>query len=129
MFNTWSSEGHTYTSKQLFKWLLEIVIPMANYQDIPSEPPLNMPSLPEMVELGTVSGLAKDLEQENKDNKEAMKSKAARIKGERGDMGFGDKWSDQQMSVLPEFNEENMLGFKVEMVWSYAGGDGGQCFG
>ena len=33
------------------------------------------------------------------------------------------------MSVPPEFNKENMLGFKVEMAWSYIGGDGGQCFG
>ena len=38
------------------------MIPTADYLDVPLEPPVNIPTLPKMKTLGTVSDLAEELE-------------------------------------------------------------------
>ena len=40
---------------------MELVIPIADYLDVPPEPPVNIPTLPEMKTLGNVSNLAEEL--------------------------------------------------------------------
>ena len=53
----WSEIGNTFTARRLLKHLLEVVIPLAEEPDFPSEPPVNVPKIPEMKVLGTVSEL------------------------------------------------------------------------
>jgi len=43
-----------------FKHLVEVVIPLAEELDVPSEPHVNVPKIPEMKVLGTVSELGQD---------------------------------------------------------------------
>ena len=59
----WSRDGETFTSDTLFKHLLNVVIPLRNELDVPPEPPLNVPDLPDVTNLGTVSELAERMKE------------------------------------------------------------------
>jgi len=53
--HAWSENGNTLTARRLLKHLVEVVIPLAEGLDVSSEPPVNVPKIPEMKVLETVS--------------------------------------------------------------------------
>ena len=55
--HAWSEDGATSTSRVVLKHLLEVVIPLSDKINVPAEPPLNVPVLPQAKKLGTVSEL------------------------------------------------------------------------
>ena len=61
----WSKNNNTYTSEVLFQHLIKVIIPLAKKLKVPAEPPLDIPNLPQMVQLGTKSSLAEENEQES----------------------------------------------------------------
>ena len=60
-------EEGTFSSKRLFKLLVDTVIPMADTRLTPDEPPVTMPTPPKMHKLGTTSKLAENLKSGNTD--------------------------------------------------------------
>ena len=59
--NAWSKGERTLSLEELYKQLVEVVIPIADYLSVPPEPPVNIPTLPETKTLGTVSDLDEEL--------------------------------------------------------------------
>jgi len=54
---TWSGNGNTFTARRLLKHLVEVIIQLTDKLDVPPEPHVNVPKIPEMKVLGTVSEL------------------------------------------------------------------------
>ena len=61
-YHAWSKGGRTFSSKKLYKHLVEVVISIAFDLAVPPEPPVNTPTLPEIQTLGSVLYLAEELE-------------------------------------------------------------------
>ena len=88
----WSSkEKGTHGSKTLLKWLIDKVITMADIMLVPDEPPVNMPSPPNMHVLRTTSQLAEDLKTGNKDKEHHLRDGTNKRRDERKDRGEGDR--------------------------------------
>ena len=68
--------GSTLSSEQLYKHLVEVVITIAGDLAVPPEPPMNIPTLPEMKTFGTVSDLAEELETHTEDKLTEFKNKS-----------------------------------------------------
>ena len=59
--HAWSEGGRTISSEEFYKYLVEVLIPITDDLAVPPEPPVNIPTLPEMKTLGTVSDLSEEL--------------------------------------------------------------------
>ena len=74
--HTWSEGRRTFSSDFFYKNLVEVVIPIADNLAVPPEPPVNIPPLPEMKTLGTVSDLAEELETHTEEKLTELKNKS-----------------------------------------------------
>ena len=72
----WSEGGRTLSLEELYKHLVEVVITIAGDLAVPPEPPINIPTLPEMKTFGTVSDLAEELETHTEDKLTEFKNKS-----------------------------------------------------
>jgi hypothetical protein len=61
--------------KSAFLIFKQIVIPLAETLDVPGEPPLTLPSPPEMQSLGTKSELAMNMKSRDENNLAELKAK------------------------------------------------------
>ena len=124
-YHPWSAVGHTYNSEELLEHLLEVVIPMSSTRDIPLEPPMNVPKMPEIKSLGTVSHLAMDQERMSEDKLESLKEKGWAEKNMCEERGEGDGWAEKQHLLPPKMS--NLKGFRIEMTFENTGDDGSLC--
>ena len=60
--HAWSDGGRTFSSEEFYKNLVEVVITIADYLAVPPDPPMNIPTLPEIKTLIDVLDLAEELE-------------------------------------------------------------------
>ena len=74
--HAWYEGGRTFYSENFYKHLVELVIPIADDLAVPPDPPVNIPTLPEMKTLGTVSDLAEELETHTEDKLTEFKNKS-----------------------------------------------------
>jgi hypothetical protein len=77
------------------------VIPFAETRDVPGEPPLSLPSPPEMPSLGTKSEIVLSMESKNEFKLTEFKVKAYVERDKQVADGIGDRWSEMQRSVMP----------------------------
>ena len=75
-YHAWSKDGIPYKSNQLFSFFKQCVIPLAETRNVPREPPLSLPSPPEMPSLGTKSEIALSMESKNESKLAEFKEKA-----------------------------------------------------
>lgn len=54
-YHPWSRSGHTFSPDDLFDHLIHVVIPLALTHKVPEEPPMNLPSPPELPAIGTTA--------------------------------------------------------------------------
>ena len=136
--HAWSENERGFTSAELFKHFLEVVLPLADELIIPERAPLSLPELPAMPTVGTTSELAKDLEKAAQDKIDEIRAKAQDTKASREADGKGDRHYEEQMSTPPEFEtteNQNLpikkmrTGFKIEVLFEYTGADGSKCLG
>ena len=93
---------------------------------MPQEPPLDMPSPPDMTDLGTTSDLALSFQCASSDQRDQLKNECHAKIQEREARGDGDMLTDMQESHMPEMND-TLKGFKIEMLFEYYPSlDGGQ---
>ena len=103
------------------------MITIADDLDVPLEPPVNIPTLPEMKTLGTVSDLAEELEAHTEDMFTEFKNKfnvEMECCEERGEVY---QWSERQRITSPKVKD--LKGFHIEMLFVYSGDYGTQCLG
>ena len=126
-YHAWSGGGTTFTSKKLLKHLVDVVIPLVDSLTVPHEPPVNLPTMPELQSLGTISELALDQERLSDEKLIQFKQKANDEIDKREDTGLGDRWYESQMNLAPKVC--HLKGFNIEMLFAYNGDDGTQCLG
>ena len=54
-YHPWSCNGTDFSSAHLYKFLVDVVIPLKDEKVVPDEPPVDLPAPPEMPSLGTTS--------------------------------------------------------------------------
>ena len=99
------------------------MIPLADILDVPGEPPLALPSPPEMQSLGTKSELDMTMKSRDENNLAEFKKKAYAERDRREADGVGDRWSEMQRSVMPEI-DSTLIGFRIKMLFEYTETDG-----
>ena len=115
----WSSKDHgTYNAKYLLKWLTNTVIPLADVNDKPDEPPLRMPTPPQRRALGTTSALANEFKAGNSDQREQVREGGNMEREKRMSEGRGDKFEGMQLSIMPKI-DKSLKGFHIEMLFEY----------
>ncbi len=122
-YHAWSKDGIPYTSNQLFRFFKQYVIPLVETWDVPGEPPLSLPSPPEMQSLGTKSEIALSMESKNESKLAEFKVKAYAKRDKREAVGIGDRWSEMQRSVMPDI-DSTLVGFRSEKLFEYSEIDG-----
>ena len=96
---------------------------LAETRDVPGEPPLSLPSPPEMPSLGTKSEIALSMESKNESKLAEFKVKAYAERDKQEADGIGDRWSEMQRSVMPDI-DSTLIGFRIEMLFEYTETDG-----
>ena len=122
-YHAWSKDGLPYTSNQLFRFFKQIVIPLAETLDVPGEPPLTLPSPPEMQSLGTKSKLVMNMKSRDENNLAEFKVKTYAKRDRREADGVGDRWSEMQRSVMLDI-DSMLIGFRIEVLFEYTERDG-----
>ncbi len=88
------------------------MIPLAETRDVHGEPPLSLPSPPEMPSLGTKSEIALSMEGKNESKLAKFKVKAYAERDKREAGGIGGRWSEMQRSVMPDI-DSTLVGFRI----------------
>ncbi len=122
-YHAWLKDGLPYTSIQLFWFFKQIVILLAEALDVPGEPPLTLPSPPEMQSLCTKSKLAMNMKSRDENNLAKFKVKTFAKRDRREADGVGDRWSEMQRSVLLDI-DSTLIGFRIEVLFEYTETDG-----
>jgi hypothetical protein len=99
------------------------VIPLAETRDVPREPPLSLPSPPEMPSLGTKSEIALSMESKNESKLAEFKVKAYAERDKQESDGIGDVWLEMQRIVMPDI-DSTLVGFRIEKLFEYSEIDG-----
>ena len=122
----WSMNGTTYTSSYLFKFLKDTVIPLEKKMGgIPKEPPLEIPSPPEMMKMGKKTDLAMNFKTAGDKDLEQFRREARTEQDEWEARGGGDRYSEMQPSVQPKFDK--LEGCKIKMLFDEIDADGNAC--
>ena len=109
------------------KHLVEVVIPLAEELDVPPEPPVNVPKIPEMKVLGIVSELGEDAKKLSDDKLLELRKNGNDLRDQREDNGDGDQWYEKNELLPPDISE--LKDFRIEMLFAYNDDDGTQCLG
>ncbi len=99
------------------------MIPLAETQDVPGEPPISLPSPPEMPSLGAKSEIALSMESKNETKLAEFKVKAYAERDKQEADGIGDRRSEMQRSVMPDI-DSTLVGFRIEKLFEYSETDG-----
>lgn len=118
----WSRGEITYNSKFLFTFLTDVVIPMAETETVPDHPPMNLPTRPTMAKLGTQSGKVAKMDSDRVTGNSELRRKWIEKREELESEGKGDILMEIQRSSMPDFNNESLKGFKIDMLFSYENG-------
>ena len=119
----WSCGQVTYGPDELFRHLVETVIPMAETEKVPAEAPLNMPSTPDMQTLGTTADVALNIQNNNAADIAKMRAAGYKERDERESRGDGDRWSEMQQYSAPDINKD-LVGFRLEKLFEFTEADG-----
>lgn len=118
----WSKDGDDFSASNLRDKLINNIIVGAVDRDIPSVPPVNLPSRKKMHQLGTCS---KDVEllDNNKDaEKESFVEEANELRDDLVEEGYIDPHEKTQRD-RPEV-DENLINQRMEQLWNYTEEDG-----
>jgi hypothetical protein len=116
-YHPWSQNGTDFSPAHLFKFLVDVVIPLKDDKDVPDEPPVDLPSPPDMPTLGTTSSDANGFDDKHNDRVREFKSKWRSERDTRMERGEGDRWSKMQKDAPPKV-DTSLVGYEIEMLFS-----------
>ena len=116
-YHPWSQNGDDYSPLHLFNFLVGVVIPLKDEKEVPTEPPVDLPSPPDMPTLGTTSSDADGLADTHNERMIAFKTKWRSKRDDRMEGGVGDKWSKMQKDAPPKV-DDSLVGYQIEMLFS-----------
>lgn len=120
----WSKDEVTFKSRHLFNHLINVVIPLAETNEVPAEPPLSLPTPPEAMRLGTRSKRADQSMQAASDFIDEQRSRGEQERSNREARGEGDRFSEWQETLPPKFTQKELKDFDIEIYFEYKGDDG-----
>ena len=126
--HAWSKSGVAYSSSELMKHFVEVVLPMEEKLGIPIEPPLKFQDNTTKYTLGTQSGLSVDNVGMNIKSTEEIKADAMMERARRESVGETDRDANLQAHTMPKV-DETLVGFRIEYCFSYLDQDGGEFYG
>ena len=91
-----SKNKHTYQPAELLQHLINVVIPLADNEIIPSKAPVNLPTHPDTFTLGTKSADLVALENSMLDREERVRLNAMIERDRLEDSGYGDQLTEMQ---------------------------------
>ena len=105
MHHPWSKKSHgTYSPTELLDHFIKVVLPLADTKEVPAEPPLELPGLPNICRLGTrvrdCVELEKSLNSEGRDFRMQALQGIERLE----DNGFRDQLMEMQQTLWPVKN-------------------------
>ena len=118
-----SAHGEVFNSHHLLKRLTEKVLPKAETFEILLEPPINFPTPPKMMNLGTESELLFSFKYANEEKIEQFKTSANAKTQSLEEEGIRDCWSAKQCNIMPML-DVTLGGLKSEMLFQYDTDDG-----
>ena len=125
----WSKDKYTYTVDDLFDHLIKTVIPLVNElkrkKKLPREAPLNFPSPPNKMSLGTTSALGEELFMIDEEQRQMARDEANEEIDKRETSGKGDMLEQKQDIVAPKIDSKLVKrNFKIEMMFEEMGNGG-----
>ena len=87
-------------------------MPLKEEKEVPDEPPVELPTPPDMPMLGKISSDANGLSESHNDRIEAFKAKWRNERDNRMERGEGDKWSKMQKDAAPKVDKP-LKGYKI----------------
>ena len=114
----WSKGGDTFSPQTLFEHLINTVIPLEEEEEIPDEAPVELPSPPDMIEIGTTAEIDLGAGTKYAEQVANLKRDGYKEKEEREARGEGDKYADQQTVNMPIIGG-SFKGFRIEMLFEY----------
>jgi hypothetical protein len=89
----WSSKGRTFTADELFDHLIRVVI-LLEYEpdrEIPIEPPVDLPTVPDAIIIGTRSDARTILDEKNSTKEYAIRQRAREEIKKQEELGIADQ--------------------------------------
>ncbi len=120
----WSSQGEMYTSSDIFRHLIETVIPLQDIMEVPDDAPINLPTAPDVNKLGLQTDVALNLKVANSKKIAKFKQDAREERDQREAAGEGDCWHEMQQTIAPSI-DKHLIGFRIEMLFTYTNTDDG----
>jgi hypothetical protein len=114
----WSLKGHAFTAEELFKHFLEVVIPVEHDgRNIPFDPPVALPKVPDKFMIGTMSSPRHDLNAIMAKKEHDLRINAKREVDRQEELGLVDQEEYMQETSWPV--EKIKSGFKLQICWKY----------
>ena len=115
-------DKYTYTADEFFDHLIKTVIPLVSelkqQQKLPREAPLNFPSAPEKMTLGTTSALGEELFMIDEEQWQKARDEANEEIDKRETSGKGDMLEKKQDIVAPKIDGILVKKtFRIEMTF------------
>ena len=113
----WSKKGHgTFSPVELLDHFVKVVLPLADTKEVPTEPPLELPGLPEMCRLGQRAQDCIELEKTLKSEDSDFRLRALREREKLEENGFGDQLMEMQQTLWP-LESLRTSDFKVDKLF------------
>jgi hypothetical protein len=117
-YHPWSYKGRAFTADELFEHLINFVIPLADSNQPPLDPPVKLPKVGDQVNFGTKSAAQKRLDDLQATKKEELrKSIKDRVK-ELEEEGEMDAIEYMQQKVWP-IERILQTRFRIQICWKY----------
>jgi len=115
----WSSKGRTFTADELFDHLIRVVI-LLEYEpdrEIPIEPPVDLPLVPNAIVIGTRSDARTRLDEKNRTKEYAIRQRAREEIKKQEELGIADQ--EEYMQPVSWHVSDIKSGFRVQICWKY----------
>ena len=117
-----SSGRYTYTPGKLLDHFVNIVLPLADVNEVLVEAPIELPGLPELYQLGTRAQDSIELDKSLNKNSVQFRLRTMHKREKLEHCGYGDELMELQQHLWPE--ESVSAGkFKLDKLFEYKDGD------
>ena len=123
----WSRDGHTFSADELFRHLVETVIPLVDRLEedgkLPTKPPLKLPEVPQTSKVGTTSRLGTQIFAKDEEARRGHEERTEAEITTREARGEGDLISEKQ-KLTARKRSQALVGFQIKMRFSCQGNSG-----
>ena len=100
-YHPWSKGGYIYTPNELLRHFTMVVIPLQRTKSVPEHPPINLPTRPFLLTLGTKASDIVDMDSQSTQQNAQFRMDAYRERELLEEEGIGDQLSElQQISWI-----------------------------